>query len=84
MNPNEPATHAGNEQYTKLKADFDQLAEQVKSMAGGKLAALRDGAMRTGKEAIDRVTHCVEEHPLRSMLIAAGVGALIGFLATRR
>ena len=40
--------------------------------------------MDGGKAAVTKVTKTIEGNPIRSAIVADGVGALIGFLIARR
>lgn len=57
-----------------------ELADEARTIASEKL--------RQGQERLagtrDRVASYIEEHPMKSVLIAVGAGALLGALLTRR
>ena len=40
--------------------------------------------MKGSKAAVSSVTNCIEEYPIRSALIAVGIGAVVGYLLSRR
>lgn len=72
------------EKLGRLKTDFQEVIGLARNLAGDKLAGLRDSAVDNGKAAVSRVSSTIEENPLRSAAIAVGIGALLGFLVSRR
>lgn len=68
------------EKLGRLKNDF----KEILHLASDNLAGFKDYAVDGGKAAASRVTATIEENPVRSTIIAVGVGALIGFLVSRR
>ena len=78
----------------KLRADIVNLSsalkdltsqtvqERFESLQGG-LDKLTDDARVRGKQKLDDLTDHIEEQPLTSVLIAFGVGLLIGRLLDR-
>jgi len=83
------ATHAG-----RLKEDAANLAgatgaEVRRSMTaaaetlGDATRRLMDTTRHASREGLERVSHQVEERPISSIAIAAGVGFLIGMLMRR-
>jgi len=85
MNGTETATdrHAVEELREKaaqVKRDLQELSSVAKEAAQEKWGDLKEGAV----ELEGKVENRIREHPIQSVLIAAGVGLLIGVLITRR
>jgi ElaB/YqjD/DUF883 family membrane-anchored ribosome-binding protein len=65
-------------------------ASRIENMDGPLVEAARsaEGVARVGveraKAAVETSSDLIKESPLKSVLIAAGVGALVGFLIGRR
>ena len=72
------------EKLGRLKTDFQEVVGLARNLAGEKFAGIRDCAMDGGKAAVSKVTKTIEGNPIRSAIVAVGVGALIGFLIARR
>lgn len=82
-------------QARTVKEDLQGLGRTAKKVAKEKAATVvEEGKQKTGElyeqsreklvAAEDRVEKYVREKPLQSVAIAAGVGALLGFLLSRR
>lgn len=74
-----------------LRKDLAQIADSVKSESKDKLAAgaeqARKKAQQTRKqaeEAAQQVGQKIEENPLVSILVAFGLGFLVGLILDRR
>ncbi len=65
-------------------APIDSVEKPTADQLDDQLCGLRDKAMKGGKAALDSVTTCIADYPIRSALIAVGVGALVGYLISRR
>jgi len=80
--------HAVKEDLRALKEDFKNLATDAveKSKASTKAAvnAVKDNATEQFDRSVTATRQAVEERPLTSLLIAAGIGALVGAALTRR
>ena len=80
--------HAVKEDLRTLKEDFKHLAsdavDKSKSSAKAAATAAKDTATEQFDRGVNATRHAVEERPLTSLLIAAGVGALVGAALTRR
>ena len=72
------------EKLVRLKNDFKEVIGLARSLAGDKLTGLKDYALDSGKAAASSVATSIKENPIRSAIVAAGVGVLIGFLVSRR
>lgn len=68
----------------RIKSDIQEVVGLARSLAGEKISGLTSSAVKNGKAAMDTVTECIEERPLRSALVAVGIGAVVGFLLSRR
>lgn len=81
-----------------IREDIDSLRQDVRGLASDAATAGRD-AVRTGaacaresgrraaeaaQRAQDTASDYVSDHPMQSMLIAAGLGALVGGLLMRK
>ena len=79
------------EKATRVKNDLADLGVATKEVAREKFAEWRTDAStlyRKGREKAQKFEQSVEgsirEHPVRAVLIAAGVGLLVGYLLRRR
>ena len=72
------------EKLGRLKTDFKEVVGLARNVASESFTGLKDSAMEKGKAATSRVTSTIEENPIRSAIIAVGIGALVGFLVSRR
>jgi ElaB/YqjD/DUF883 family membrane-anchored ribosome-binding protein len=84
--PNEEATMAA-----EYSAQADGIKTSARKAATEGISDLREGVreyMARGKERLveleEGLEGQVQEHPIRSILIAAGVGVLVGALIARR
>lgn len=91
------ATHSHND-LQSLAEDAKALLAATTDVAGDKVAEARKrltAAIERGKETWSQVQektvegvkatdHCIREHPYQAIGIAFGVGALLGFLISRR
>jgi ElaB/YqjD/DUF883 family membrane-anchored ribosome-binding protein len=71
--------------------DFHEVGDAARQMANHSVAAVRDTAMQYLDEGRSRVRHLgdeiesrVTERPMKSLLVAAGIGFLLGAIWTRR
>jgi ElaB/YqjD/DUF883 family membrane-anchored ribosome-binding protein len=71
--------------------DFHEIGDAARQMANHGVTAVRDTAVQYLDEGRSRVQHLgdeihsrVAERPMKSLLIAAGVGFLLGAIWTRR
>lgn len=71
--------------------DFHEVGDAARQMANHSVAAVRETAMQYLDEGRSRAQHLgdeiqshVTERPLKSLLLAAGVGFLLGAIWTRR
>ena len=69
---------------SQIKTDIQEVVSLSRSLAGDKLSSLGASAMKGGKAAMDGIATCVKEHPMRSALVAIGIGAVVGYLLRRR
>ena len=59
----------------------DATSETVRERVGalrGRIDELTEDARTQGRQAVDDLTDHIEEHPLTSILVAFGVGVLLG------
>ena len=91
-------TQAVSDDLSQLADDARALMEATADVAGDKVAEARKrlaAALEGGKEMCGRVREkaeygakvadaAVHEHPYAAIGMAFGIGAIIGFLATRR
>jgi len=77
---NRHAVEELREKAAQVKRDLRELSSVAKEAAQEKWVDLKDGAV----ELEGRVENRIREHPVQSVLIAAGVGLLIGLLVSRR
>lgn len=73
-----------SEKLGRIKTDIQDVVGLSRTLAGEKISGLSKSAMKSGKAAVDSVSGCIEDYPIRSALIAAGVGAVVGYLLHRR
>lgn len=89
------ATGSATEQLKDKVCDLSHQATELvglaRDAAGENLSALKEGAIgwyRTGMDKLcalkDDASDYVHENPVKSLAVAAGVGALIGTLLMRR
>jgi ElaB/YqjD/DUF883 family membrane-anchored ribosome-binding protein len=90
--------HSEHCELNTLLSEARALLEATAGVAGESIAQARKrlaAALETGKEAVDQVKdkavagakatdELVRQHPYQAIGIALGVGALIGFLCSRR
>ncbi len=83
-----PQSHAAvdqlGEKLYKIKTDIQEVVGLTRSLAGEKLSGMTKQAMQGGQAAVDGVSSTIEAYPLRSAIIAAGIGAAVAFLIARR
>ena len=70
----------GSSKLTEVKGQVQAKLDNAKQMLGQLGSQVQEGA----KQAMDTTDAYVHANPWRAIGIAAGVGALIGFLITRR
>ncbi len=77
LNTGEGATqqHGGGE----LREELERLGQRAKDAAYGHMDQLRERGMEKARQLEDRIA----EEPLKSVLIAAGVGFLLGVMWMR-
>jgi ElaB/YqjD/DUF883 family membrane-anchored ribosome-binding protein len=86
------STHTPTANGTDTLADqMDQAADLAKAAADEGLRTMRKRAAdlyQAGAEKAAAMKDCtvdfVRENPVKTVLLAAGIGALVGFLVTRR
>jgi ElaB/YqjD/DUF883 family membrane-anchored ribosome-binding protein len=72
------------EKASTVRDDLRDLGRLTREAAQEKLADARQAGREKAAELEDRVESYVREKPLQSLLIAGGVGLLLGFLLRRR
>jgi ElaB/YqjD/DUF883 family membrane-anchored ribosome-binding protein len=79
------------EQTATVKEDLSKLARLTRDASQEKLGKAKQAAsdyLKKGKhkagEVEESVVRYVREKPIKSVLLAAGAGALLGFLLSRR
>jgi ElaB/YqjD/DUF883 family membrane-anchored ribosome-binding protein len=79
------------DQVRVLGQDFKELARLTKTALGQKVEATQGAAHQVfdrGREKAaeyrDHVSHLTREQPIKAILIAAGVGAVLGLILGRR
>ena len=79
-----PSTEQLREKATQVRQDIRDLSAVAKDVAAEKL----EHWYKEGREKAVQFEHSVEnrirEHPLQSVMIAAGAGFLAGYLVCRR
>ena len=85
-----PSTEQLQQKLNELKQDLQQVGQLLKSAAQEKLEGLRNAAtqrVRQGRAKTEQAGGSVEEYirakPVRSVLLAAGVGAVLGAILRR-
>jgi ElaB/YqjD/DUF883 family membrane-anchored ribosome-binding protein len=73
-----------SERLGRIKNDIKEVVGLARTLAADKISGIKGSAIESGKAAVGRVSDHIEENPMRSALIAAGVGAVIGYLLSRR
>ncbi len=75
---------------TRIRDDVRDMGNQVRDAAEEKYTELRDKAAeqyekgrRRAHDLEEQLESCIRDNPLTSLLVAAGVGAVIGFLWRR-
>lgn len=86
-----PTTDDLRQQARVVKDDLRGLTKTAKEVAQDKLGEVKQkaaGYVDEGKQKVvraeDQVESYIREQPLKSVLIAAGAGVLLGFLLSRR
>jgi ElaB/YqjD/DUF883 family membrane-anchored ribosome-binding protein len=72
------------ERLGRIKSDIKEVVGLARTLAADKLSGIKGSAIDSGKAAVGRVSDHIEENPMRSALIAAGIGAVVGYLLSRR
>lgn len=79
------------EQVRMLAADVKELARMSKDAIGQKVSAAKDATLHAVELGRDKVAHYGEvladkakEEPIKALLIAAGVGGVLGLILGRR
>ena len=72
------------EKLGRLKTDFKEVVGLARNFASESFTGLKDSAMERSKAATSRVTTTIEDNPIRTAIVAVGIGALVGFLVSRR
>ena len=85
-----PSGEQLQQKLNELKQDLQQVGQLLKSVAQEKLEVIRDAAsqrVRQGRAKTVQVEGSVEEYirakPVRSVLIAAGIGAILSAVLRR-
>lgn len=68
----------------KLREDLTKTTQNAYEASRVKAAEVGEQARETATETVDHVRECVNERPLTSLLVAAGMGALAGLLFRSR
>lgn len=81
---NRPSADQLREKAAQVRQEIRDLSVAAKDVAAEKV----DHWYKEGREKVIQFEHSVEnqirEHPLQSVMIAAGVGFLAGYLVSRR
>ena len=79
------------EQASTIARDLHEVGNATRRMANDSVEALRDSANQyldegrvRVRELSESMQHRVQEQPMKSVLIAAGIGFLLGVLWVRR
>ncbi|HEX4174078.1 MAG TPA: hypothetical protein VHY82_16535 [Acetobacteraceae bacterium] len=65
-------------QINQLRAQVERLMKERVTPAVTDVAGRADTAMRRGREQVEAVSGQVQERPLLAILVAAGIGYLLG------
>lgn len=76
--------HALRADLKALKDDFKHLASTAVDEGKTRATAAKDTAALQLDKSVEATRHAVEERPLTSLLIAAGIGALVGIVVARK
>ena len=79
-----PGVDQLGEKLCRIKTDIQDVVGLTRTLAGEKLHSLSTSAVKGSKAAVTSVTDAIEEYPIRSALIAVGIGAVVGYLLRRR
>jgi ElaB/YqjD/DUF883 family membrane-anchored ribosome-binding protein len=71
------------EELDTLKAGLDTLRKDISSLASSFGDTATNEASRGGREGVSAVEHQIEERPFISVLVAFGIGVVIGKLINR-
>lgn len=79
------------EHFEEIGAHVREIGSLLKETVEQKIADIKDGAVTLGRSGADRATEFrddlesyVKKQPMKSILIAAGAGALLSMLLRRR
>jgi len=72
-------SHAADEATEYISDTLSEAAERLRNSAN----AMTDEAARTGSEALRRIEEEIEQRPLLTLAIAAGIGFLAGMAGRR-
>ncbi|GGF89672.1 hypothetical protein GCM10007301_56980 [Azorhizobium oxalatiphilum] len=67
----------------QLKADLAQLMETLKITARDATVGAASDAAALPIDTMDEISLCIQEQPIKSVAIAAGIGAFLGVLLFR-
>lgn len=73
----------GNQATAKASEFVSQASEKVREMAGPALERAREGydsARQYATHSVDEARHMVQDHPTQALMVALGVGAVVGLL----
>ena len=65
-------------QINQLRAQVETLMKERVTPAVTEVAGRADTAMRRGREQVEAMSGQVQERPLAAILVAAGIGYLLG------
>lgn len=82
-NTYQPATSSGAKRESGYSEDMPTLAEQVEVLKKD-VAKLASAAGVAARHQIDPIEQYVEREPLKAVMIAAGLGCVLGWLFSRR
>lgn len=91
MNPSQWSGSAVREQAEAAKEQLHDLGEQARERAQEAFSRVRESAVEYSEQGrewlvdLARATeNCVRDQPVRSLLVAAGIGCLLGAIFIRR
>ena len=78
-----PAAPTPQESMQTLKADISKLGETVQQLAIGEFDAVTGNIRGKSKEKLTAMQNYFNEKPTQSLLMAVGLGVIIGFIIRR-
>ncbi|GGF67796.1 hypothetical protein GCM10007301_29380 [Azorhizobium oxalatiphilum] len=82
-NTDAPSLSALKADVQQLKSDIAQLMDTIKRTATDATAGVAYDAAAVPSDKLDELSLCIQERPLKSVAIAAGVGAFLGIILLR-